>query len=182
MKKLPIYLLSLATLAAPLSWAGQYRTVDYAQVTSATPVFRVVETQRPIENCWNERVREERPVNRRHQATTEERAAGALVGSIVGGTIGHAVGRGDDNKRIGTVVGAVLGASIGNELSRTARYTEVSYRNVERCEVRYQASKERVIDGYDVTYRYRGHDYHTHTRKHPGQRIKVELTVRPIER
>ncbi|WP_018015882.1 glycine zipper 2TM domain-containing protein [Teredinibacter turnerae] len=180
MKALSGTILSLSLLIAPLTWAAKPQTIDYAQVTHVTPIYKVVEHRQPVQNCWNERVRESAP-RRGYQASADARAVGTLVGGIVGGSIGHAVGRGDDNKRIGTVVGAVMGAAIGNEVAHTAHMQQVRYRNVERCEVQQQVQKQRVIDGYDVTYRYHGQQYHTRTRNHPGKRIKVALTVRPLE-
>ncbi|TVZ37804.1 uncharacterized protein YcfJ [Alteromonadaceae bacterium 2753L.S.0a.02] len=196
MKRLSIYILSLVTLIAPMSWAGNHagnhpgnhhnagrqNTIAFARVTSATPIYRIVETRTPVQNCWTERVREERPVYHQSRQNYQQAAAGTLVGGLVGSAIGHAIGQSNGHERTGTVIGAVVGASIGNNVGRhSTGYTQVGYRDVERCEVQQRVHKDRVLEGYDVTYRYQGRTYHTRTRNHPGNRIKVALSVRPLE-
>lgn len=38
------------------------------------------------------------------------------------------------------------------------------------------------IRGYNVTYRYHGRTYHTFTREHPGHRLSLAVSIRPLER
>lgn len=175
-------------LVSPLAMADKHRQVDYARVLAAKPVYQTVERRVPVENCWTEQVREETPV---YQAASYDRkprsATGTIIGGLIGGAIGNAVGAGDENKKVGTVVGAVLGASIGHDVSRRrsggyeVSHTEVSYRNVERCEVQERYESEQVPVGYDVTYRYHGQTYTTRTRNHPGEKMKVAVQVQPLE-
>lgn len=157
---------------------GQF--MDYAKVKSVRPIYRTVEHEVPRRSCWSEDVRVERPYSQaqHHSATS------TLVGGLIGGAIGHAVGHGHDNKKIGTAVGTVLGMSIGHDIghkNRDSRYSEVSYENVERCEVSYQRETEEQLIGYDVTYNYRGETLTTRTREHPGDRIRVSVSVSPVE-
>lgn len=157
--------------------AGHERHMDYARVVAVEPVYRVVERRVPQRECWVETVREEMPVH------TASSATGTIVGGIVGGAIGHAVGHGRSNKKLGTVVGAALGMSVGNDLSRRHRhsgYTEVSYRDVERCEVRHVTHAEERLLGYDVTYQYQNQRYTTRMDRHPGKRIPVAVNVSPV--
>lgn len=159
------------------AFAGHnHRHMDYARVVAVNPVYQTVERRVPRQECWVETVREEMPVH------TASSATGTIVGGIVGGAIGHAVGHGRSNKKLGAVVGTVLGMSVGNDISRGHRdtgYTEVSYRDVERCEVRHVIQTEERLLGYDVTYQYQNQRYTTRMDRHPGKRIRVAVNVSP---
>jgi uncharacterized protein YcfJ len=103
------------------------------------------------------------------------------VGALVGGVIGHQFGSGRGNDAA-TVAGTLIGAAIGSDASRQ-RYDgyreERIARPVERCETRYQAHREKRIDGYNVTYRYNGQKYRTEMPYDPGRRIRVRVDIRP---
>lgn len=167
---------------SPLSLAEDgTQFVDYAEVQDVRPIYRIVEHQVPQRSCWSEDVRVERPYQ---HSTANHSATSTLLGGVIGGAIGHAVGRGHDNKKIGTAVGTVLGMSIGHDVghkNRTTSYRETGYENIERCETSYRRETEEQLIGYDVTYRYRGETFRSRTQRHPGERIKVAVSVNPIE-
>jgi len=142
---------------------------DYARVVSATPITRVVEISRPEQQCWQEKVtRYERD---------DGNVAGVVLGGIVGGVVGNRFGKGNGNKAM-TAIGAVTGAAVGQHLSRGPGQTRTTYE--ERCEtVQIRHSEERIV-GYDVHYRYNGHDYYTRTDHDPGKRIQVRVSVTPV--
>jgi uncharacterized protein YcfJ len=50
---------------------------------------------------------------------------------------------------------------------------------VERCETWYETEERRTVKAYRVTYRYAGRTYKTRTRHHPGDRIRVHVSVTP---
>lgn len=52
-------------------------------------------------------------------------------------------------------------------------------RRVERCVTTTVSHRERRLNGYRVTYVYRGNTFNTITDYHPGDRIKVNVQVRP---
>jgi len=185
-----------ATLLSPVSLAEKYsrsdniRHIDYARVISSEPIFRTVERRVPVENCWTEQQREETPVYRdgmQHAQPPRKRSAtGTILGALIGGGIGNAVGAGEENKKVGTVVGAILGASVGRDISRNGSnrqysHTEVSYRDVQRCEVKERVEMEEVPAGYSVTYRYNGETYTTRTRRDPGNKLKIAINIQPLE-
>ena len=149
---------------------------DYARVLSSEPIYETFEHRIPQESCWIETVREERPKRGRSHTPT-------IVGGIIGGAIGNAVGSGDKNKKIGAVVGSVLGMSIGSDISRKhgRDNIDIQYRDVERCETHYNIQRESKLTGYDVTYKYRGNIYTTSMSNEPGKRIKVAVSVQPID-
>ncbi len=182
--------LLLASFSAAQGYEDDIRRIDYAKVISAEPVYQTVERRVPVENCWTEQQRQETPVYYSAQSGKPRRSAtGTLLGAVIGGGIGNAVGAGEENKKVGTVVGAILGATIGNDVSRrrASRHetqvsrTEVSYRDVQRCEVQDRIETERVAAGYRVSYRYHGQTYHTRTENHPGDRLKVAVSIEPVE-
>jgi len=150
---------------------------DYARVKNVNPTYQNIEHRIPHEKCWTETVRTE------HGTRAHSGATSTIVGGIIGGAIGNAVGHGKDNKKIGVVVGSLLGMSVGNDIGKRHRrpqHTQVSYDDVERCEVAYSTQVEERLTGYDVTYQYRGESYNTHMSQHPGDRIKVSVQIRPV--
>lgn len=175
MKSPVVFTVILIGVFSTTALAGQYRHTDYARVVAVEPVYRTIERRIPQQECWVETVRQEVPVY------TASSATGTIVGGIVGGAIGHAVGHGRSNKQLGAAVGTVLGMSVGSDLSHNRRggYTEVSYRDVERCEVRHAVQTERRLLGYDVTYQYQNQRYTTRMGRHPGKRIRVAVDVSP---
>ncbi|WGO99213.1 glycine zipper 2TM domain-containing protein [Saccharophagus degradans] len=155
--------------------AERNQHVDFAKVISSTPIYETVERSVPEEHCWVETVREE------HRGGKSS-ATPTLVGGIVGGVIGNAVGKGSDNKKIGAVVGSILGMSVANDISKRngrGHHTEVNYRDVERCEVRYHTRTERQLQGYDVVYKYHGKRYTTFMQREPGDRLEVAVSITP---
>lgn len=176
MKSPVVFTAILIGVFSATAFAGPYRHTDYARVVAVEPIYRTVERTVPQQECWVETVREEVPVY------TASSATGTIVGGIVGGAIGHVVGHGGSNKKLGAAVGTVLGMSVGNDLSRNRHgggYTEISYRDVERCEVRHAVQTERRLLGYDVTYQYQNQRYTTRMGRHPGKRIRVAVDVSP---
>ncbi len=176
--------------------AGKYRNqsnynnsaIDYARVINVQPVVETYQVNKPVEQCWNERVAvsHERK-NYRNKSKTPE-----IVGAILGGVIGNQVGKrgGGKARDVATVAGAVLGGSIGRDTKHRNsrrdndrydnRYEQTRYETVQRCEVRDSYVTKEQIVGYDVEYKYRGNVFHTQMAQHPGQKIKVNVTVNPV--
>ena len=173
---LTIAALTLTGFVAMNAQAGE-RFYDQARVVSAEPTYEIFEHRVPREQCWVETVREE--PRRAHRSATS-----TILGGVIGGAIGNAVGAGDENKKVGAVVGTLLGMSVGHDIERRRRhhegYNQATYRDVEKCETRYDIEREEKLTGYDVTYKYRGQIYNTHMREHPGKRIKVAVSVEPV--
>lgn len=166
----------IVTVFSSSALADRQRFVDIARVTKVTPIYRTIAHKIPQQQCWVETVRVERPQYRTSSQTS------TLLGGVIGGAIGNAVGRGRDNKRIGTVVGSVLGMSIGSDVARRNKHSQtVAYEDVERCETSYKNKTEQVLSGYDVSYVYKSEHFNTHTKRHPGKRLKVAVNVTPIE-
>ena len=150
---------------------------DYARVVDVDPIVRQVRVETPVRECWDEQ-RE-----RRYDRRRGSKAGNVIAGTIIGGVIGHQFGSGRGNDAM-TVVGSLLGAAIGAD-SDDSKHRSSGYRTetypVERCDIRYETRTEERIDGYRVTYVYNGQTLTTRTNYDPGERLKVRVSVRPVD-
>lgn len=141
---------------------------EWAKVVRVEPVYRPVRVSHPHEECFEE------PVTERTVYRGGPDPGAVLVGGIIGGVIGHQIGKHHRDGDLATAAGAFIGAS------HAARYQgyggdRVVERTVyeTRCRTVRPARYEDRIEGYDVTYKYHGRLYRTHTAHHPGKRIWV---------
>ncbi len=158
-------------LAAGLAQAGG-NYYQHARVVDVKPEYRVERTPIDREVCWDEG----------HYIRVDQRRnshTGTVLGAIVGGVIGNQFGSGN-GKRAATAAGALLGGSIGRDADRRNRGPE-SYRHVtrEQCRVERSYQETSVMSGYRVTYEFDGRLYHTRTRQHPGDTIRVRVNISP---
>lgn len=144
---------------------------EYADVTSVRPIVRNVNHRVPVETCWDERVV--------HNGGKYSRGTQTIIGAVIGGALGNAVGHGKSNKKMGVVVGSILGGAVGrhhHDSTPSRSYTTYN----ERCSTGYENDRYEEVVGYRVTYEYNGRTYHTRTNRHPGDRIRVNVSVTPV--
>jgi len=142
----------------------------YAKVVNVKPIYETVSYSEPYEQCRYE----ERTVSRHRNSNTA-----IILGSLIGGAIGNELGHNKSNKRVGTVAGAILGGSIAKDIQRNKHgYQQV--RNEKICTTAYEVNYKQEVTGYDVAYKYHGVTYYTTTDQHPGKRIRVAVSVRPL--
>lgn len=159
-------------LASMNSEAGS-RSIVEVPVTAVVPIVRIVTEKIPHQSCANERVRVEQ-VNADHSPTAG--IVGALIGGVVAGSLGH-------NSHYQPVIagaGSLLGASVGTDIGHR-RNPRSYYVMEQRCEVDYELRERENIIGYHVSYRYGDSIYETQTREHPGQTIKLQIELNPLE-
>ncbi len=150
--------------------APENAKVSWADVLRVDPIYDRVQTSSPREEC------EDVPVDR--HVDNGNRAAGTVLGAIVGGVLGSTVGKGD-GRRAATVAGAVVGGAVGNN---AARGDDGYYTDTERhCRVVQDAAAERRVVAYDVQYRYRGDVYMSRLNYDPGARLRVRVSIEPVE-
>lgn len=143
----------------------------YARVVDVEPIVRYVTVNRPRRECWEEvEYRSDRPA--RIAGTT-------MAGGVIGAAIGRQFGDGSGRDAL-TVLGGLVGSAVANERARRNAPDNYYAVPVERCRVTREAFTEQVVQGYDVTYRYQGRLYTTRTREHPGDRIRLQVAVRPV--
>ena len=94
-----------------------------------------------------------------------------IVGAIAGGIIGNQFGSGSGNTAA-TIAGAALGAVVADKHTRKHYHKKARRCDSHRVYGHKHYKKHRgEIIGYEVTYRYRGQLYQTHTLYHPGKFI-----------
>lgn len=151
----------------------RHRHYDYAKVIAVSPIYRMVEVAVPRESCWQEQ--EQRPVRRQVRSDNAEKM---LVGGLIGGVIGHHLGQGDD-RDIATIAGTLIGAAVGHDQGTTQGQTREYYvENSTHCRTDTDYRTEQQLDGYQVTYRYRGELYDTRMDQPPGDRIRIPVKRR----
>ncbi len=144
---------------------------DYAQVLDAQPVMEVVRVPD------NNQVCEDRTVTRR---VPERRSNGpAIFGSILGGVIGSQFG-GGHGRTAATIAGAAIGGAIAKDAQRHHYPTRYYDTVVKQCHTETNWQYEERVAGWDVSWSYRGNTYQSRMDEHPGERIKVRVSVDPI--
>lgn len=153
---------------------------DYAQVLRVDPLIQTWDRPVQRDQCWREPVRYREPS--RHGKGRQDRAP-AVLGAIVGGVIGHQFGSGS-GRDAATAAGALLGYhAVRDDQRRYGSHYEGDreyLRYEQRCEVNTEYFREERVTGYEVTYRYNGQTYTTVTDYHPGDRLRVQVEVRPL--
>jgi len=143
----------------------------YAKVVDVDPIVRYVTVQRPRRECWDEVVyARERPSGV---------AGPALAGGLIGGAIGRQFGDGRGRDAL-TLAGAIAGSAIATERAVRNRGERTRATTVSRCETVHEHHRERRIDGYRVTYQYRGRRHTIVTPEPPGSRIRLRVTAVPV--
>ncbi len=141
---------------------------DYAKVLDVRPVTETVRIPEERQVCREEPVQH-------HVA--EHRAPGSvLFGTILGGVIGSRFGGGH-----GKTVATIAGATIGGAVAQDWRNSPQHYTALEtRCYIETNwRSEERVI-AWDVDWAYQGKTYHSRMNEHPGESIRVRVSVDPV--
>ena len=143
---------------------------DRAKVTHVDPVYRTIRVSTPREECYTQEVRTD-------VHDHGSKVASTVLGGVIGGAVGHKVGK---HRGGATIIGAVIGAAVGNNLGREATppRQQVSYEDI--CETRISYHEEQRIEGYNVSYRYKGENFTTRMDERPGKRIKVRVHVSPV--
>ncbi len=151
----------------------------YGRVIKVQPVIRYVTVKVPVRECWDERR------YRSHSSSAYPGTGGStIVGAIIGGVIGNQFGSGG-GRRATTVLGALIGGSLAQKAAIKRAESEgrgapqESY-VVQRCTTSYDYREEERIDGYDVTYRYKGDTYLTRMPNDPGKRIRLRVRITPV--
>lgn len=170
-KKFILPTLMLALTQAMPATAGGFK--DTAWVVSSTPVYERV--NEPRRECWTEQVGYERV------RSGDREYGGAILGGIVGGLLGNTIGKGN-GRGVATAVGAATGAITGDRIDNDGNEGRVYRRPIyeERCGVTDNWSQR--LTGYNVVYRYNGHDYNAFLPYDPGPSVKVRVNVSLAEK
>lgn len=198
MKPLIVCLLSVFLFTSPNTFAGQKGTYyDYGRVVKVKPVFSRGHDAHSNRKCFQK--------SHGHQGSFQHsnyrggnngqnnsKVLPTVAGAVLGGVIGNRLTRNSHNQKLATVTGAFIGGVVGHEIAENSHkqntpkyHAHKRQHHDEQC-VRVQEyghnnspKGSKKLKGYRVTYRYKGEKFTTFTRKHPGGRIKLEISVRP---
>ena len=163
--KLIIAALGVATL--PLAQAADFE--DFGRVVRVEPRLEQVRT--PRQECRTEYVQV--PVQQ------ERNAGGTIVGGIAGALLGSQIG-GGNGKVAASAAGAIAGAMVGDRVQNNGRQgSSVQEQAVQQC--RTVEAIESRTSGYNVTYEYRGQNYTSLMRNDPGNRVRLRVSVQPLD-
>jgi len=163
--KLIIAALGVATL--PLAQAADFE--DFGRVVRVEPRLEQVRT--PRQECRTEYVQV--PVQQ------ERNAGGTIVGGIAGALLGSQIGSGN-GKVAASAAGAIAGAMVGDRVQNNGRQgSSVQEQAVQQC--RTVEAIESRTSGYNVTYEYRGQNYTSLMRNDPGNRVRLRVSVQPLD-
>jgi uncharacterized protein YcfJ len=164
-----LLLSALGLCALPLAQAGDFE--DFGRVVRVQP--RVEQIRTPRQECRTDYVQSQVPAPRSQ--------GGGVVGGIAGALLGSTIGSGN-GKVAAAAAGAIAGATIGNNVdnqNNAYAQPQTQEQAVQRC--RTVDSIEQRTSGYDVTYDYRGHTYTTVMNNDPGDRIRLHISVDPVQ-
>lgn len=166
--KAKLILSALGLCALPLAQAGDFE--DFGRVVRVQP--RVEQIRTPHRECRTDYVEAQVPQQRSEGGSV----IGGIAGALLGSTIGHGNG-----KVAAAAAGGIAGAMVGNNIDNQNNVAgpQVQEQAVQRC--RNVDSIEQRTTGYDVTYDYRGHTYTTFTNTDPGNRIRLHVSVDPVQ-
>ncbi|QOC21118.1 glycine zipper 2TM domain-containing protein [Wenzhouxiangella sp. AB-CW3] len=165
-------LITALLLSAGWAQAGGIK-YEHAPVVSVEPRYETHRTPVDREICWEEQGYER--VREGGNSTTS-----TIVGALIGGAVGNRMGNSRSSRRAATAAGAAVGGTLGHEIGRERNASTHYYPvNRERCSVQRDWREERVVSGYRVGYRHDGHVYYTDMPHHPGDSIRIRVTVTP---
>jgi uncharacterized protein YcfJ len=174
-----ILVLALLAIALPAqadhARAESNNYSDYAEVVDVDPIIRSSVTAVPKEQCSYRSAAPARDVHGQRKSI-----APTLVGGLIGGLIGNQFGSGRGKTAL-TFAGAITGAAIADNHQRAASNRRHHGDSRRHCRtVRYQHEVEQ-LDGYRVTYRYRGKTFVRVMDEDPGNRLRIRVNVMPVE-
>ena len=166
------FLIATGILASSPAFAEYNVAYDYADVVDVQPLTRTVRVATPRTECHLEEVA--------HSERGYRSATPQILGSVVGGLLGHELGHNKHARAAGSVAGVILGGSIGRDIGHKMRARNQYYTTEEICHTYNNYSEEERITGYHVVYKYQGETYTTKMPSHPGDRIKIKISVTPV--
>lgn len=202
-------LISMSSVALAADYNPQrHRFTEYAQVIAVEPIFKRVRHEKPQRECWIEQEEHVvisegsnqsfGSTGRQLSSSRSHSGGDAIIGGLIGGVIGNQLGKraGRGARNGATVAGAIVGSVIanearGSEVSRHRRHKRrqeshqtrpqrvVTTRPVERCKETMHTSYEQRVQGYNVTYEYRGRTFQTTMDRDPGDQIELQVNVAP---
>ncbi|SNS33096.1 Uncharacterized conserved protein YcfJ, contains glycine zipper 2TM domain [Noviherbaspirillum humi] len=164
-----------AALMAMLFTAAGVQAADfeeYGRVVAVAP--QTEQYNQPQQECRTEYVQVQQP------QPQQRGMGGSILGGVAGGILGNQVG-GGNGRTVATAVGAIAGAIAGDRVENNGAYAAapntVYEQPVQRC--RMVDHWQTRTNGYAVTYEYQGRTHTSVLPYHPGERIRLRVSVVP---
>jgi uncharacterized protein YcfJ len=148
---------------------------DYARVVDVEPIIRHSYTSVPEQKCDYTRYYNEQEGNPRRRSTVP-----GLVGGLIGGLIGHQFGGGRGKTAL-TLAGVISGTTIADSQQRAANNQHYSRDRNKQCRTVTHRQEVTRVDGYRVTYRFKGQTFVRTMDEDPGNRVRIRVNVTPLE-
>jgi uncharacterized protein YcfJ len=143
-----------------------------AQNIVLTDTARVIDVQDLITQIPQQQCSQNAPINNNQSGRS---SGGSIIGGIAGALLGSQVGQGN-GKVAAAAVGGIVGALSGDRLdNQNNGYNQSSYGSSNSCVTRYVTQ----VTGYLVTFDYNGRQGQKRMSYHPGQTVRVTITVEP---
>ena len=132
-----------------------------------------------------------------NQQRSRPRPEAVFIGGVIGGAIGHELTKSINGRSStgATLAGAAIGAGLvaghqnynnhggnrqrisSNHYRHKHRHQKHNKHRQQRCTTTEHVQHVRELSGYQVTYRYHGRTFQTHTDHHPGAKIPVRVAI-----
>lgn len=139
-------------------------------VDHVEPIYRVVETRAPRQDCRYETYSRS---GSRYQSHTP-----MILGAVLGGVAAREIA--NDHDDMAGIAGALLGGSIGRDIGRYTQRPGDYQTGGRVCTEVHDVQHREEITGYRVTYRYDGRSYTTRMDHDPGHIMDLKVRVEPI--
>ena len=151
--------------------AYDHSQYDYAQVLQVRPVTEIVQIQEERQVCREEPVQ--------HHVAEHRSPVPVIFGSILGGVIGSHFG-GGHGKTLATIAGATIGGAVARDAQVNSDHSQHYTTLEQRCYLETNWHNEERVVAWDVDWAYHGKTYHSRMNEHPGDRIRVRVSVDPV--
>ncbi len=165
--------------SSPPATGAEGSHFGWADVLRVDPVYDQETPSAPQQECYEEQVPAQALAD---VPGNNKRTVASVFGAIIGGLLGNRVGNG--NGRVAaTAAGAVAGGVVGNNLAAASEQHagEPQYITQRHCRPTGAAATSRRVIAYEVEYRYRGDVYNSRLNYDPGDRMRVRVSVTPVE-
>jgi len=178
------------TLISTTSMAGHHHAPQNsyyakAKVVEVTPVYEYQRQAYTAHRCNLDHLHKPARLHKnkysKHRRDNDKVMA-TVVGAAIGGTVANQIFKHSDLRDIGTITGAFIGGAVANDIhhdrdSHNYRVSTTKRHPHKHCKVKYKNVK--VLDHYQVTYRYKGNYFTTATNTHPGKKLRIKVKVEP---
>jgi uncharacterized protein YcfJ len=178
-------MLTIGLIISPILFAGRAPFIDFGNVIHSEPIMKTIEVMVPVEECIPVATQVMFPAPNRLRyyigppIIVEQ---GTVVGSVteIDTPVDQLVGAAEAGTRevVGLVKGLVIQDTIyPNPPAVVMAPPPAQVENQVICNTVSKPQKQKVFDGYKVTYIYNGQTFVIRTAERPGKQVKILVTT-----